>query len=620
MVLQEIRAFLRDSRRGALAVVLIVIVVGSSFGIFYFLPRGTGPTAGDNDGMPDSWEMLYGLDMNDPDDALLDKDGDGLTNLEEYWLNTNPTLVDTDGDALDDKQEVDIGTNPNDKDSDDDDLTDGEEVLTHDTDPLNPDTDAEGLSDGLEVNTVGSDPTIPDTDEDRLSDWEEFSELGTNPLSNDTDSDSLGDADELQIYGTDPKNNDTDSDILLDNEELQYGTNPLDKDSDDDDLYDGSEPDWNVDTDGDGLINALDSDSDDDLLDDGDEIALGADPLDNDTDDDTVIDGWDPAPVDSDADDDGVKDGNEATTWTYWLEAEDLEPEQGLLGSDPDARNGRALFSTGSGILFNYSVPSSEGDYKFFVRARAEFLETENRSIVLSVEGGGAVIVNSDLHLLTPIYRWYSTPFFYANESQLQIVASTGFAWVVIDRVALVRMDSINSELTDPLDQDTDGDGILDGRESVLNAYWYEAEDFAWNPSQVIDNTTASNSKHITPLLDGRVAFISDPSYIFPNGTYVVFVRAWSATLNSSNTVEVDMTIGGDPVTVPPVQFALVRQVLYNITVRNVHLYEWVFALQFTLPQDDTIDTEIRALGELSDIYVDKVLLMKLEYWSDTAW
>ncbi|MHA2142545.1 MAG: hypothetical protein ACXADD_13680, partial [Candidatus Thorarchaeota archaeon] len=153
-----------------------------------------------------------------------------------------------------------------------------------------------------------------------------------------------------------------------------------------------------------------------------------------------------------------------------------------------------------------------------------------------------------------------------------------------------------------------------------MNSYWYEAEDFAWNPTQVIDNTTASNSKHITPLLDGRVAFISDPSYVFPNGTYVVFVRALSASLNSSNTIEVDITLGGDPVTVPPVQFALVRQVLYNAIVRNVHLYEWVFALQFTLPQDDTIDIEIRALGELSDIFVDKVLLMKLEYWSDTAW
>ncbi|MFW9911265.1 MAG: PKD domain-containing protein [Candidatus Thorarchaeota archaeon] len=405
----------------------------------------------------------------------------------------------------------------------------------------------------------------------------------------------------------------------MDSEEILYGTNPLDMDSEDDDVNDGSEPDWNVDTDGDSLINALDPDSDDDLLLDGDEILLGSDPLNNDSDADNVIDGWDPAPMDNDADDDGVFDGNEATAWSYWYEAEELEPERGVVGSDIDARNGQALFSTGPGILFNYSVPVTEGDYKFFVRARGEFLETQNRSIALSVEQSSVMIVNSDLHFLTPIYRWYSAPFFNVSDGMLKIITSTSFSWVVIDRVGVVRMKSINSEVTDPLDQDTDGDLIVDGQESVLDSYWYEAEDFAWDPIQVIDNTTASNSKHVTPLPDGRVAFISDTSYIFPNGTYVVFVRALSASLNSSNTMEVDITLGGDPITVPPVQFALVRQVVYNVVVRNVHLYEWFFGLQFSLPADDTIDIDIRALGVLGDIFVDKVLLMKLEYWSDTA-
>ncbi|MFX1560409.1 MAG: hypothetical protein ACFFBL_07460, partial [Promethearchaeota archaeon] len=84
-------ALLRDTRRSALAIILLIIVVGSSFALLYFLPQGPGPTGGDNDGMPDSWEMLYGLDMNNPDDAQLDKDGDGLTNLQEYLLGTNPT-------------------------------------------------------------------------------------------------------------------------------------------------------------------------------------------------------------------------------------------------------------------------------------------------------------------------------------------------------------------------------------------------------------------------------------------------------------------------------------------------------------------------------------------------
>ncbi|MFW9787551.1 MAG: PKD domain-containing protein [Candidatus Thorarchaeota archaeon] len=611
-------ALLRDTKRSGIAIAIIVIVIGSSFGIFYFLPRGAGPMGGDNDGMPDSWEMLYGLDMNDPNDAQLDKDGDGLTNLEEYQYGTNPTLVDTDSDGLWDNEEVTLGTDPTYYDSDNDTLSDGEEVKVFYTDPLDPDSDAEGLDDGTEVNTVGTDPNDQDTDNDMLTDWEEYVQLGTDPLLNDTDQDALKDWDELYIYGTDPTLNDTDFDILLDGEEVQYGTDPLDMDSEDDGLNDGSEPDWNVDTDGDSLINALDPDSDNDLLLDGDEILLGADPLDNDSDDDNVIDGWDPAPIDSDADDDGITDGNEATTWAYWYETEDLDLEQGVLGNDPDARNGRAVFSSGPGMVFNSSVPSSEADYKFFVRARSQFPESANRSIMLSIEQDGVMVVNSDMHLLTAIYRWYSTPFFNVSSGQLQMIVNASHPWVVIDRVAIIRMYSINSELTDPLDQDTDGDAIIEGRESVLNSYWYEVEDFAWSPTQIFDNVNASNSKHVNPLPDGRVAFISDPSFVFPNGTYVVFVRALSTSLNTSNTMEVDITLGGDPVTVPPVQYALVRQVVYGVIVRDVNLYEWAFALKFDLLQEDTIDIELRALGELNDIFVDKVLLMKLDYFSDT--
>lgn len=44
----------------------------------------------DGDGIPDYWEVIYGLDINDPSDASVDNDGDGLTNLEEFQQNTAP--------------------------------------------------------------------------------------------------------------------------------------------------------------------------------------------------------------------------------------------------------------------------------------------------------------------------------------------------------------------------------------------------------------------------------------------------------------------------------------------------------------------------------------------------
>ncbi|MGE3773133.1 MAG: hypothetical protein AB7I32_09430, partial [Gammaproteobacteria bacterium] len=48
----------------------------------------------DNDGMPDAWETLYGLNPLAADDADDDADDDGRTNLDEYELGSDPTVID----------------------------------------------------------------------------------------------------------------------------------------------------------------------------------------------------------------------------------------------------------------------------------------------------------------------------------------------------------------------------------------------------------------------------------------------------------------------------------------------------------------------------------------------
>ena len=59
-----------------------------------------------------SWEITYGMDEQIAN-AGNDADGDGLTNLQEYTLYTNPLLADTDGDGLGDYAESQTqGTNP----------------------------------------------------------------------------------------------------------------------------------------------------------------------------------------------------------------------------------------------------------------------------------------------------------------------------------------------------------------------------------------------------------------------------------------------------------------------------------------------------------------------------
>ncbi|QNL52516.1 polysaccharide lyase [Olivibacter sp. SDN3] len=51
---------------------------------------GTPYKDSDNDGMPDEWEMQYGLDPFDPSDANGDVNGDGYTNIEKFIHGINP--------------------------------------------------------------------------------------------------------------------------------------------------------------------------------------------------------------------------------------------------------------------------------------------------------------------------------------------------------------------------------------------------------------------------------------------------------------------------------------------------------------------------------------------------
>ena len=55
----------------------------------------------DNDGMPDAWELKFGLNPNDPADAKKDADGDMFTNFEEFEAKTDPKNLESHPDFLD---------------------------------------------------------------------------------------------------------------------------------------------------------------------------------------------------------------------------------------------------------------------------------------------------------------------------------------------------------------------------------------------------------------------------------------------------------------------------------------------------------------------------------------
>ncbi|MGA1793221.1 MAG: fibronectin type III domain-containing protein [Thermoplasmatota archaeon] len=67
----------------------------------------------DGDGIPDVYELLYDfLSPSDDTDAAEDYDKDGLTNLVEYQIGTEPDNPDTDEDGIPDGKEVEWGLDP----------------------------------------------------------------------------------------------------------------------------------------------------------------------------------------------------------------------------------------------------------------------------------------------------------------------------------------------------------------------------------------------------------------------------------------------------------------------------------------------------------------------------
>lgn len=104
--------------------------------------------------------------------------------------------VDSDKDGLDDVREKEIGSDPQKIDTDNDGLNDGDEVIVYKTGPLVADTDNDGLSDGDEVLIWRSNPLNPDTDGDSYQDGEEirngYSPVGPGKLFSSPSSTATG--------------------------------------------------------------------------------------------------------------------------------------------------------------------------------------------------------------------------------------------------------------------------------------------------------------------------------------------------------------------------------------------------------------------------------------------
>lgn len=100
---------------GVFYVVLNFRAIGSQVGGWFAPPpKNEAAVLGAQKPEYDQWIKKFYVVANDP--AVLaaneDADRDGLTNLQEFYLDTNPLLADTDGDGYNDGTEVVRGYNP----------------------------------------------------------------------------------------------------------------------------------------------------------------------------------------------------------------------------------------------------------------------------------------------------------------------------------------------------------------------------------------------------------------------------------------------------------------------------------------------------------------------------
>jgi hypothetical protein len=166
------RNAVRGPRQGGGVARCGTAVPADQVGCFGAVVHKMGDT--DGDGMSDPYEELHACLDPDVPDATADPDGDGLQNLTEHGLGTDPCNPDTDADGMPDGYEIDRPClNP----------------LANDAAA---DPDGDGLSNVAEFG-LGTNPCDSDSEHDGMPDGYEAAHACLNPLVNDTDADPDGD-------------------------------------------------------------------------------------------------------------------------------------------------------------------------------------------------------------------------------------------------------------------------------------------------------------------------------------------------------------------------------------------------------------------------------------------
>ncbi|MHC1576043.1 MAG: LamG-like jellyroll fold domain-containing protein, partial [Methanosarcinaceae archaeon] len=303
--------------------------------------------------------------------------------------------------------------------------------------------------------------------------------------------------------------------------------------------------------------------------------------------------------LDGDSDGDYFDDENETSDNIIFFDAVDF------VNESKTSYEGAVQLSTDPWV-FNDTFPINHtGYYKYFVRAKLTGSTASN--VLLNVMMDTSVLVFEDEHPIDSYWKWFQTDEFQVSTLpeyiRLSAYDSAGDEDIVIDKILLVRIKDGSSDptdvrpgiYTDPHNEDTDGDGLLDGMETADSSLWYEAEYYdvasystvgtdvyCENGMRVVSTTTNQNFLEITDI-----PFERDTIYevwVRCSGTEGAAFEIWHNS-GEITSADIEPTTFNEP--------------------------EWVMET-FTSPAGADLDT-IRLTCKGNTVYVDRVMIVAVE-------
>jgi hypothetical protein len=409
---------------------------------------------GDDSGWNISWNFIAGNNDAYPDEGeIYDPDDDEwnqLKNCVDIDAVSSKYQLTYQDDTWDNYYfKAAYETNPYDADTDDDCIRDGDDLHNYNNDNISEwkcDYDGDGLINAMDMDS-DDDSYIVDCG-DRIED--DADQDGVKEIS--TDHNGYWD---ISAGEYNPLATDSDNDGIRDGVELFWGLDGVDKDTDDDGIMDGDEVYWNCDFDKDGYINANDPDSDGDGISDGTEIGVTS-PI---------------SSVGQIKGTDTTKKYPGANSRTRYIADADPNTKTNPLSKDTDNdglydgwddENGNGEWDSGEeqgeDLSYNGSVDEGESDPK---DKDSDDDGVNDGATTEGVDGNG-VLLDTDEDGTNNVVDTDSDGDGIWDGVELGLTLADISIYTDAD---VFTPDADPSTSTEPLDDDTDNDGIIDGDE-----------------------------------------------------------------------------------------------------------------------------------------------------------